>query len=131
VQRAGQRGSRVAGPVVLLSAFLPGIPAPLTYAAAGWAGLGLIPFLACDLIGSLAWAALLAGLGDQLGPSGVAAANLASRYALLATIVLLAIAVAPHAWHIRRTWRDRRRRPAPAPVTGTGLTATELAGPEP
>jgi membrane protein DedA with SNARE-associated domain len=131
VQRAGQRGSKFAGPVVLLSAFLPGIPAPLIYAAAGWAGLGLLPFLVCDLIGSLAWAALLAESGYQLGPSGVTAASLVSRYALLATIALLAIAVAPHAWHIRRSWRNRRQRLSPAPVAGTGLTASELAAPEP
>lgn len=131
VQRAGQRGSRFAGPVVILSAFLPGIPAPLIYAAAGWAGLGLVPFLVCDAIGSLAWAALLAWLGYQLGPSGVTAANLASRYALVATLFLLVIAVVPHAWHIRRAWRDRRRVLTTAPVTEAGLTATELAGPEP
>jgi membrane protein DedA with SNARE-associated domain len=133
VQRAEQRGSRFAGPAVLLSAFLPGIPAPLVYAAAGWAGLGLVPFLVCDAIGSLAWAALLAELGNQLGPSGVAAANLASRYALFATIILLAMAVAPHAWHARRRWRDRARRRglATAPVTDGGLPAGELAGPRP
>jgi len=130
VRRAGQRGSRFAGSLVLLSAFLPGMPAPLLYAAAGWAGLGLVPFLVCDALGSLAWAALLAVLGQQLGPSGVAAANLASRYALLATIALLAVAVVPHAWHVRRSWRDRRRGLAAAPVIDTGLTASELAGPE-
>lgn len=133
VQRAGQRGSRFAGPVVLLAAFLPGIPAPLIYAAAGWAGLGLVPFLLCDLIGSVAWAALLAELGYQLGPSGVAAADLASRYALFATIILLAMAAAPHAWHARRRLRDRARRRglATAPVADGGLPAGELAGPGP
>jgi hypothetical protein len=61
----------------------------------------------------------------------VAAANLASRYALFATIILLAVAVVPHAWHVRRTWRDRRRGLAQAPVTDAGLAATELATPEP
>jgi membrane-associated protein len=131
VQRAGQRGSRFAGPAVLLAAFLPGIPAPLIYAAAGWAGLGLAPFLVCDLIGSLAWAALLAEFGYQLGPSGVTAASMVSRYALLATIVLLVIAVVPHAWHIQRSRRRRRQGLAPAPVTSAGLTAGELAAPEP
>jgi membrane protein DedA with SNARE-associated domain len=133
VQRAGQRGSRFALPVVLLAAFLPGIPAPLIYAAAGWAGLGLVPFLVCDAIGSLAWAAVLAGLGEQLGPSGVTAASIISRYALLATIALLAIAVAPHAWHVRRTWRHRARRRALATAPGAdgGLTPGELARPEP
>ncbi|HEY6275430.1 MAG TPA: VTT domain-containing protein [Streptosporangiaceae bacterium] len=132
-EQAAQRGSRFAGPVVLLSAFLPGIPAPLLYAAAGWAGLRLATFLVCDIIGSLAWAAVLAGLGYQLGPSGVAAASLISRYALLVTIVLVAVAVAPHAWHVRRAWRDRARRRvlATAPGTDGVITPGELAGPEP
>ena len=116
-RRAEQRGSRFAGPVVLLSAFLPGTPAPLIYAAAGWVGLRLLPFLVFDAIGSLAWASLLAGLGYELGPSGVAAANLVSRYALLATIALLSIAVAPHAWHVLRA-RQRRRRLATAAGSG-------------
>ncbi len=133
VQRAGQRGSRFAGPVVLLSAFLPGIPTPIIYAAAGWTGLGLVPFLVCDGIGSLAWAALLAESGHQLGPSGVTAASLVSRYALLATVILLAIAMAPHAWHFRRAWQAwaRRRGLPTAPSSDGGLAAAELAGPEP
>jgi len=84
---------------VLLSPFLP-VPTPLVYAAAGWAGLRLIPFVVCDLIGSAAWAALLAVLGSLLGTSGVTAANLVSRYALITMIVLAAIAIVPHAWHV-------------------------------
>jgi membrane protein DedA with SNARE-associated domain len=107
-QRAGQRGSTFAGPLVMVSAFLPVIPAPLVYAIAGWAGLRLVPFIVFDAIGSLAWAALLAGLGYQLGPSGVAAADLISRYALLATILLLAAAAAPHAWRVLRSRRGSR-----------------------
>jgi membrane-associated protein len=111
-RRAEQGGARWAGPVVLLSAFLPGTPAPLIYAAAGWMRLRLLPFLICDLIGSLAWAALLAGLGYELGPRGVHAANLISRYALLATIALLVMALAPHAWQLRRAHRRRAEEAA-------------------
>ena len=102
-RHAEQRSPRLAGTAVLLSAFLP-VPPPLVYAAAGWAGLRLIPFAVCDLIGSAAWAAVLAVLGYMLGPSGVAAANLVSRYALVTMIGLGAAAIAPHAWHI---WRAR------------------------
>ena len=108
-RRAKQRESRFAGLPVLLAAFLPGTPAPLVYAAAGWAGLRLLPFLLFDAIGSLAWAALLAGLGYELGPHGVAAANLVSHYALVATIALLAIAVTPRAGHVLRARRQRAR----------------------
>jgi membrane protein DedA with SNARE-associated domain len=108
-QRAEQRGSRFAGTAVLLSAFLP-VPAPLVYAAAGWAGLRLVPFVIFDLIGSAAWAALLAVLGYLLGTNGVAAANLVSRYALVTMIVLAAIALAPHAWHVLHARRAARAR---------------------
>ena len=101
-RRAEQRGSRFAGPAVLLSAFLP-VPSPLIYAAAGWAGLRLIPFIILDLIGSAVWAALIAVLGYLLGSSGVAAANLVSHYALASITGLTAIALAPHAWHALRS----------------------------
>jgi membrane-associated protein len=99
--QAEGRGSRFAGPAVLLSAFLP-VPSPLVYAAAGWVGLRLIPFVILDLIGSAAWAALLAVLGYVLGTDGVAAANLVSHYTLATIIALIAVAVAPHAWHALR-----------------------------
>ena len=74
-------------------------------AAAGWVGLGLVPFLVYDLIGSAAWAALLAGLGYALGSDGVHAANLISHYALVAIIAGLIAVAAPHAWHVVRARR--------------------------
>jgi membrane-associated protein len=125
-RRAEQRGARRVGPVVLVSAFLPGAPAPLVYAAAGLVGLRLLPFVVFDAIGSLAWAALLAGLGYELGPSGVAAANLVSRYALLATIAMLAIAVAPYAWQVLRARRERGRTRRRHPTMAAGTSAGTL-----
>ncbi len=120
-RRAERRGARFAGAAVLLSAFLP-VPTPLVYAAAGWAGLGIIPFAVCDLIGSAGWAAFLAVLGYLLGSSGVAAANLVSRYALVTMIGLGVIAIAPHGWHVLRARRAARARsralPAGAPAAG-------------
>lgn len=107
--RAERQGSRFAGAAVLLSAFLP-VPTPLVYAAAGWVGLRLIPFAVCDLIGSAAWAAFLAMLGYLLGTSGVTAANLVSRYALVTMLGLGTIAIAPHAWHVLRARRAARHR---------------------
>ena len=101
-RQAEQRRAKFAGPAVLLSAFLP-VPSPLIYAAAGWAGLRLIPFIILDLIGSAVWAALLAVLGYLMGSSGVAAANLVSHYAIASVTGLTAIAIAPHAWHALRS----------------------------
>jgi membrane protein DedA with SNARE-associated domain len=104
-----RRGPRFAGPAVMLAAFLPVVPAPFIYAAAGWVGLGPLAFLLSDVVGSAAWAVVLAVFGHQLGPSGVAAANLVSRYALLAIIVLLAAVAAPYAWRAARARRARSR----------------------
>jgi membrane protein DedA with SNARE-associated domain len=131
---AGQRGSRFAGLAVLLTGILPGVPAPLVYAAAGWVGLGLVPFLVFDLIGSAAWAALLAGLGYELGPAGVHAANLVSHYALLAIIAALVAVAAPHAWQIMRARRVRLAvvRAAMEAVPGVGaLDNDDAAEPVP
>jgi membrane protein DedA with SNARE-associated domain len=108
-RQAERRGSGFAGTAVLLSAFLP-VPTPLVYAAAGWAGLRLIPFICLDLIGSAAWAAFLAVLGYLLGTSGVAAAHLVSRYALITMIGLGVTAIAPHAWQVRRARQAARAR---------------------
>jgi len=101
-RQAEQRGSRFAGLAVLLSAFLP-VPSPLIYAAAGWAGLRLIPFILLDFIGSAMWAALLTVFGYLLGTNGIAAANLVSHYAFASIAGLTAIAIAPHAWHALRS----------------------------
>jgi membrane-associated protein len=131
---AEQRGSRFAGLAVLLTGILPGVPGPLVYAAAGWVGLGLVPFLVFDLIGSAAWAALLAGLGYELGPAGVHAANLVSHYALLAIIAALVAVAVPHAWQIMRARRVRMAvvRAAMEAVPGVGaLDSDDAAEPVP
>jgi membrane protein DedA with SNARE-associated domain len=100
-QRAERVSPRWAGVAVLLAAFLP-VPSPLVYAVAGWVGLPLLWFVVCDVIGTAAWASLLATLGYILGDDGVRAANLVSRYALITIVVLVVLAVVPHAWHVIR-----------------------------
>src|SRR6185312_17539741 len=98
-QRAENVSPRWAGVAVLLAAFLP-VPSPLVYAVAGWVGLPLLWVGVCDVIGTAAWASLLASLGYMLGDDGVRAANLISRYALITIAVLVVVAVVPHAWHV-------------------------------
>jgi hypothetical protein len=112
------------------------VPSPLVYAAAGWAGLRLIPFIIFDLIGSAVWAALLAVLGYVLGSNGVAAANLVSHYALASIGGLTAIAIAPHAWHALRSREASLARPGaclprssslgrcPGPAAGSPASAS-------
>jgi membrane-associated protein len=113
-----RQGTRFAKPAVLLSALLPVSGAPV-YAAAGWVGLPLIPFVILDAIGCATWAAVLATCGYLLGSRGVAVADLVARYAIASIGVLVIVAVGPHLWH---AWRSRRRAKAaragavPAPV---------------
>ena len=118
-QRAERVSPRWAGVAVLLAAFLP-VPSPLVYAVAGWVGLPLVWFVVCDVIGTAAWASLLASLGYILGDDGVRAANLVSRYALITIIVLVAVAVVPHAWHVIRAQSAAQPpgdgQPAPQPA---------------
>jgi hypothetical protein len=111
---------------VLLSAFLP-VPSPLIYAAAGWAGLRLLPSIILDLIGSAACAALLAVLGYLMGASGVAAANLVSHYAIASITGLTAFAIAPHARHALRSRRASWAR-SRAVGSRSGRTATAERG---
>jgi membrane-associated protein len=113
------RGRRFAGPLVTLAAFLPSGASTAVYAAAGWAGLPLIPFLLFDLLGSAAWTAVLATGGYLLGSEGVTLATLASRYAFATICVLVAAMITPPLWH---SWRGRARKP-PA-----GQAAPAVAG---
>ena len=118
-RRAESVSPRWAAVAVLLAAFLP-VPSPLVYAVAGWVGLPLAWFLVCDVIGTAAWASLLATLGYILGNDGVRAANLVSRYALITIIVLVVVAIVPHAWHVARArppaQPDGDGQPAPPPA---------------
>jgi membrane protein DedA with SNARE-associated domain len=116
------RGRRFAGPLVALAAFLPSGASTAVYAAAGWAGLPLIPFILFDILGSAAWTALLAVGGYLLGSEGVHLASLASRYALVTVCVLVAVMIAPPLWH---SWRERRARKLPA----AAQAAPAAAGP--
>ncbi len=123
------RGRRFAGPLVALAAFLPSGASTAVYAAAGWAGLPLLPFILFDTLGSAAWTALLATGGYLLGSEGVTLANLASRYAFATVCVLVAAMVAPPLWH---SWRERRARKPPvgqAAPTAAGYPGSVAGGP--
>jgi membrane-associated protein len=117
VSRIERFGPRFAGPIVALSAFLPIAPTPLVFAAVGSVGMGPFAFLIFDTIGSTAWAILLGVLGYNLGPEGVAVANVISRYALISALVLLAIALLPQVFHLLRVlWAHVRPGRADAPA---------------
>src|SRR6201999_67259 len=111
-QRSAAHLERFGGLAVALAPFLP-IPASFIYAAAGWTGMSLRRFMVFDVIGMLAWIGVIVGLGDAVGHPAVQVAKAISHYALLSTIVVVAIAMVVGG------------------VRGRRLAAKDAASPEP
>jgi membrane protein DedA with SNARE-associated domain len=88
-----RRGRWVTWPAMVLAPFLP-IPSAIVYAVAGWTGMSWVTFLVLDVIGSLGWAGLLAGLGYALGQHAVNVAQEISRYGLWISIAIIVLIVA-------------------------------------
>jgi membrane-associated protein len=88
-----RRGRLVTWPAMVLAPFLP-IPSAIIYAVAGWTGMSWVTFLVLDVIGSLGWAGLLAGLGYALGQHAVNVAQEISRYGLWISIAIVVLIVA-------------------------------------
>jgi membrane-associated protein len=100
-QRSGAHLERFGGFAVALAPFLP-VPSSFIYAAAGWTGMSLRRFMAFDVLGMLAWIGLIVGLGYAVGHPAVQVAKAISHYALLATIGIVAIAIAVGVVRARR-----------------------------
>jgi len=91
--RVQRWGRRFTWPAVVVAQFLP-IPNAIIYVIAGWAGMRLVTFLILDIIGTLLWAGLLAGLGYELGRHAVVVAQTISHYGLWITIAIVAVIIA-------------------------------------
>src|ERR671917_1322262 len=68
--RAGELNPWILRAAVVL-AVLPGVPTPVVYVMAGWAGMRLGTFMLLDLAGALLMSGLVAGLGYGLGQRAV------------------------------------------------------------
>lgn len=79
-------------PAVVLALFIP-VPSAIIYVIAGWAGMSWVVFLLLDLLGSLLWIGLLAGLGYALGHHAVVVAQAISHYGLWVTVGIIALVV--------------------------------------
>lgn len=90
--RVQRWGWKFTWPAVVVTPFLP-VPNAIVYAVAGWAGMSWVTFLVLDVIGSLLWAGLLAGLGYSLGQHAVTVAQTVSRYGLWFTIAIVVLVV--------------------------------------
>jgi membrane-associated protein len=89
-------------PAVVVSPFLP-IPNAIVYVVAGWAGMRLVTFIILDLISTLLWAGMLAGLGYALGHHAVVVAQAISRYGLWISIGVVVLVIAGQVRTARRT----------------------------
>jgi membrane-associated protein len=90
--RVQRWGWKFTWPAVVLTPFLP-VPNAIVYAVAGWAGMSLVTFLILDVISTLLWAGLLAGLGYTLGQHAVTVAQTISRYGLWISIGIVVLVV--------------------------------------
>lgn len=89
-------------------AVLPGVPTPVVYAMAGWAGMRLTTFLLLDLVGALLMTGLIAWLGYGLGQRAVDVVLLVDEYASLVSLTMIATAIAIpllKRWWVSRTGR--------------------------
>jgi membrane protein DedA with SNARE-associated domain len=91
--RVQRWGRKFTWPAIIVSRFLP-IPNVIIYVIAGWAGMRLVTFLILDLIGSLLWAGMLAGLGYALGHHAVVVAQTISHYGLWFSLAIVALIIA-------------------------------------
>jgi membrane-associated protein len=93
IARVHRWGRWFTWPAVVIAPFLP-LPNAIVYAVAGWAGMSVATFLILDLISTLLWAGMLAGLGYSLGRHAVVVAQTISRYGLWVSIALVVVVVA-------------------------------------
>ena len=92
VARVNRWGRWFSWPAVIIANFLP-IPSAIIYAMAGWTGMSWVTFLVLDVIGTLSWAGLLAGLGYALGQHAVSVAEEVSKYGLWVTIAIVILVI--------------------------------------
>ena len=101
------------GWTIVTAHFLP-VPSLLLYAMAGWTRMPFWRFAVLDLLGTLAFAGMVVGLGYAIGHPAVSVVTTISHYALGATLALVvglsAISV----------WRQRRHRLRDARLTLPG-----------
>lgn len=101
--RVHKWGRRFTWPAVVICPFLP-LPNAIVYLIAGWAGMSAVTFLLLDVLGTLLWVGLLAGLGYALGHHAVVIAQEISKYGLWFTIGFVILVVA------RQVWASQRKR---------------------
>ena len=133
--RVRRWGKKFTWPAVVLSPFLP-FPNAIIFVIVGWAGMKLRTFLVLDLIGTLLWTGLLAGLGYAIGHPAVKVAQTISHYGLWVSIGLVVIIVFFQVRSQRRMLAEMRAKraaagPAAPGPSAPGPSAATAATPDP
>ena len=110
-------GRKFTWPAVVIAPFVP-IPSAIIYVIAGWAGMSVVTFLILDLIGSLMWAGMLAGLGYELGHHAVVVAQTISHYGLWFSLAIIAVIIFFQIRNARMNPPSFTTTPAPAETEG-------------
>ncbi|OYO20964.1 DedA family protein [Enemella dayhoffiae] len=97
---------RWVGPLAVCLAVLPGIPAAMAYAFAGWQKLRLGWFIALNVLSTAVIVGVVAGLGYSAGQAAVDLVLLVDKYALW---VSLALIVGAAFWS---SWKQARKQKA-------------------
>ncbi len=126
MKRVERWGRWFTWPAVIVSNFLP-IPTAIIYVIAGWTGMRLVTFIVLDIIGSLLWAGLLAGLGYELGHHAVVVAQAISHYGLWVTIGLVVIIVFFQVRSQRHMMQQARARQSGSPQADKDQSSLEAA----
>ncbi|MGL5909922.1 MAG: DedA family protein, partial [Phycicoccus sp.] len=105
--RAFEMAGRWRAPAILVTWFVPVLPQPVVYAAAGASGMRLRSFLLVDLIGAFVTRCVYFWLGYRLGRPVLDVLDAIDDYALWLTFALLAGTIAAA---VLRSVRHRDRR---------------------
>src|SRR5258708_36613457 len=104
ISRVKGLGRKFTWPMIVIAPFLP-VPNAIIYIIAGWSGVSLITFLVLDLIGTMLWTGMLAGLGYALGHHAVVIAQTVSRYGLWFSLALVGLIIVSEVRGARRARR--------------------------
>ena len=129
--RVQRWGRKFTWPAMIVSPFLP-IPSAIIFVVVGWAGMRLVTFIILDMIGTLLWVGLLAGLGYELGHHAVVVAQKISHYGLWISIALIVVVVffqVRSQRHLMRTAAEARAAAGQArPAETKTMEPNEQAG---
>ncbi|WP_217428073.1 DedA family protein [Microlunatus speluncae] len=118
----GERAKKLAGRAhelnpwivraAVVGAMLPGIPAALVFAIAGWTRMRLVTFMLLDLVGALIMTGLVTWLGFSLGQSAVDVVLTIDKYALWISLALIfGIAIITS---VKQSRRQKQQQSPPA-----------------